>query len=54
MDRGDFLIEKVAEQFLVEVKNENRDVSYTAGYYIPTRKDVPADLLSRFDQSEQK
>ena len=50
MDLGDVLIEKIAEQFLVEGKEiENRDGPNTADDYIPTLKDVPADLLHTFD-----
>ena len=45
MDRGDVLIEKVAEQFLVEGSEiENRDGPYTADDYIPTPKNIHADF----------
>ena len=53
MDRGDVLIEKVAEKFLVEGSEiENRDGPYTADHYIPTPKNIPADFLHSFDQNE--
>ena len=31
---------------------ENGDGSYIANYYIPNPKNIPADLLQSFDQSE--
>ena len=31
---------------------ENKDGPYTTDYYIPTSKDVAADLLHNFDQSK--
>ena len=53
MDRGDVLIENVAEQFLVEGSEiENRDGPYTADDYIPTSKNIIADSLHSFDQNE--
>ena len=53
MDQGDVSIQKVVEQFLVEGKNTvNRDGPYTSDDYIPAQKDVPADLLHSFAQSE--
>ena len=53
IDRGDVLIEKVSEQFLVEGSEiENRDGPYTtADDYIPTPKNILVDLLHIFDQS---
>ena len=53
MDRGDVSIEKVAEQFLVEDKEiEIRVGSYFVDDFIPTSKNISADLLHSFDQNE--
>ena len=53
MDRGDVSIEKVAEQFLIEgLEIVKRDGPFTADYYIPTSKNIPADFLHSFDQNE--
>ena len=53
MNQGNVSIEKVAEQFLVEVsKFENRVGPYTADDYIPTPKNIPANFLHSFDQNE--
>ena len=44
-DRGDFSIEKVAEQFLIEGSEiENKDGPYTADDYIPTLKNIHFDF----------
>ena len=53
MDRGDFSIEKVAKQFLIEGSEiEKRDGPNTADYYIPISKNIPADFLHSFNNKK--
>ena len=53
MNRGDVLIEKVAEKFLVEGSEiENRDGLFIADDSIPTPKNIPTDFLHSFEQSK--
>ena len=53
MYREDVSIEKIAEQLLVQGSEfENRDNPNTADDNINIPKNIPADLLHNFDQSE--